>query len=214
MKSKLIYILLSTLLLLQVASFGQSRTFKQSTIEELRDKHQYGEKPSIKPEKESQDDFDITPIFNTTFFIVLGILLGVFIIFLFVGNKTGILFSKDKKGTNKNDLDFEVLSVEQTSKTELEILLENALSQKNYKVAIRAIYLLTLKQLSDTSLITLKDDKTNYDYFYEIKNKRTKDVFRSITSVYDYVWYGEFDAENTHYQNAAKFYEQLNQHKK
>lgn len=214
MKLKLIYILLSTFLLLQVASFSQSRTFKQSTIEELREKHQYGEKPVKEPIEDNTTDFDPTPIFNTTFFIVLGVILAAFIIFLFVGNKTGILFSKDKKRSGKSELDFEELSVEQTSKSELEILLENALAQKNYKVAIRAVYLLTLKHLSDHSLIRLKDDKTNYDYFYEIKNKNAKELFRSITSVYDYVWYGEFEAENTHYKNAAKFYEQLNQHKK
>lgn len=188
--------------------------FKQSTIEQLREKHQYGKKPIQEIKEDSSTNFDVTPIFNTTFFIVLGILLVLFILFLVIGNKTGILFSKDKKRTNKNELDFEELSVEQTSKSELELLLENALTQKNYKVAIRAIYLLTLKHLSDNSLIKLKDDKTNYDYFYEIKNNNKKEIFRSITSVYDFVWYGEFEAKDTHYNNAAKFYEQLNQAKK
>jgi hypothetical protein len=197
----------------QTASLAQSRVFKQNTIDELREKHPYGEKPKVEQNTQSETtQSTVTPIFNTTFFIILGIILLLFIVFLFIGNKTGILFKKER--FTKNELNFEELSIEQTSKSELELLLENALSQKNYKVAIRALYLLTLKHLSDTTSICLKDDKTNYDYFYEIKNKKTKELFRSITSVYDYVWYGEFEAENTHYRNAANFYEQLNQQSK
>ena len=188
---------------------AQNRAYKVQTIDELREKHQYGEKPKeeIEESRGEMQSISVLPIFNSTFFIVLGVLLISFLVFLFLGNKSGILFKKEQ--LRKDSLEFEELSIQDTKISELELLLENALTQKNYKVAIRALYLLTLKHLAETSLIQLRENKTNYDYFHEIKNGNTKQLFKSITTVYDYVWYGEFEAQSSHYQSAADLYRQL-----
>jgi hypothetical protein len=188
---------------------AQNRVYNQQTIDDLREKHQYGEKPvkEIEEPKEKSVNLDVLPIFNTVFFIVLGVLLLGFVLFLLIGNKSGILFKKEQ--IKRDEFQFEELCIEDTPKSELEILLENALAQKNYKVAIRALYLLTLKHLAETSSIQLKTDKTNYDYFYEIKIDSKKQLFKSITNVYDYVWYGEFEAEHSHYQSTMQFYKAI-----
>lgn len=207
---------LFTYLIVFVAAFSlpaQNRQYKKETIEELRGKHSYDEEPEQyeehnSPSTSTSSDNVSLPIFNSGFLVVFGIIILAFLIFILFGKNSGVLFNTQK------ELDFDELTIEETPKSELEKMLDNALRQQDYKVAIRALYLLTLKHLADSSIILLKEDKTNFDYYYEIKKHDSKQLFKSITSIYDYVWYGEFEALETHYDTTSSYYKQLSQQTK
>ena len=124
-----------------------------------------------------------------------------------IGQNKG--YFNSKKLEFDRDINFEEVEIESVGKDELEKLLQNALSQQNHKVAIRAIYLLTIWHLDDKNIIALQENKTNFDYQYEIKNASTRADFESITRVYDYIWYGEFEAEQIHFEQAESFYKNL-----
>jgi len=85
-------------------------------------------------------------------------------------------------------------------------LIEQALKENNYRLAIRYYYLLTLKKLSDNDLIVWESQKTNTDYTKEITDDAIKKQFQNITRLYDFIWYGSFEVnERSFYQAQQKF---------
>lgn len=69
-----------------------------------------------------------------------------------------------------------------------------ALARKDYKEAVRLLYLQTLKLLSDRELIDWQLFKTPTQYIYEVKPEGRRDVFRRLTNGFLRVRYGNFDA--------------------
>jgi hypothetical protein len=71
--------------------------------------------------------------------------------------------------------------------------LDKALKDKNYRLAVRLMFLRQLKILSDKNIIQYKQERTNLDYLTQIhSSKYYKDFFR-LTRNYEYVWYGKFE---------------------
>jgi Domain of unknown function (DUF4129) len=71
-------------------------------------------------------------------------------------------------------------------------LIDEAVENHNYRLAIRLYYLKTLKQLTDKQLIHWQPTKTNRIYVDELGNLRLKADFEQLTSQFEYVWYGDF----------------------
>ncbi|HBY68162.1 MAG TPA: DUF4129 domain-containing protein, partial [Flavobacteriaceae bacterium] len=71
-------------------------------------------------------------------------------------------------------------------------LIEKALQNKEYRLAVRYYYLLILKKLTDAELIDYEFDKTNTDYIAEITSDTVILPFKKATNLYDYIWYGNF----------------------
>ena len=94
--------------------------------------------------------------------------------------------------------------MEETARSEedIESRILSALAQKNYSIAIRWVYIKAIKLLSQKQVIKIRQDKTNYDYFLEIKSDKIKEPFRSLTRIYEYSNYGKFDTEVSHYQES------------
>jgi hypothetical protein len=61
-----------------------------------------------------------------------------------------------------------------------------------FRDATRYLYLKTLQILDSQELITLQAKATNNDYIRQMANSRWVNDFRSLTSLYEFVWYGEF----------------------
>ncbi len=88
-------------------------------------------------------------------------------------------------------------------------LIEEALSQKEYRLALRYRYLLLLQQLGAKQLIRWEVQKTNHEYEAEIKDNNIRQDFKELTYLYDYVWYGNFSLDAQTYQQAAKRFTEL-----
>jgi hypothetical protein len=78
-------------------------------------------------------------------------------------------------------------------------LIAQAVAAKNYRLAIRYLYLQTLKKLTDSGLLQFSADKTNYQYVKELQGKPYQNDFAAITLNYDYVWYGKFEIDEDVY---------------
>ena len=69
-----------------------------------------------------------------------------------------------------------------------------ALDCSDYRLAIRLLYLQTLRLLSDNNLIDWQIHKTPTEYLYEIRNHEMKPLFRELTNRFLRVRYGNYTA--------------------
>ena len=137
-------------------------------------------------------------------YLLLTVFIGYFIIKLLLGQNTSSLFSR--KTATVNPL---TIAEEHIENINLDTFISDALAQKNYRLAIRYMYLKALKELSFHNIIAWHFEKTNNDYHNEIKDPLLKDNFKKVSYLYDYVWYGEFDLDEIGFINAQKDFERL-----
>jgi phage shock protein PspC (stress-responsive transcriptional regulator) len=141
----------------------------------------------------------IVKIITYLFYFLIGMVVLYFIL-RFVGSEG---FSKV---LGKNTKAAAMVNLEETHIEELDIdaFIADSLAQGNYRNALRYQYLLVLKALSIQELIAWDFQKTNADYYREIKDQGIKDQFKNVSRIYDYVWYGEFPIAQDSYEEAMK----------
>ena len=109
---------------------------------------------------------------------------------LLKADRRGLLFGK----VNTNGLKLSE-EHEDISQLNFDDLILAAIDSKQYKLAIRYMYLKSLKLLSEKGLIELRNNKTNYQYLTEIKDDKIASEFRSTTSSFERIWYGDFPVD-------------------
>ena len=87
--------------------------------------------------------------------------------------------------------------------------LQSALSENNYKDAVRILYLKTLQELNKLELISWKADKTNSDYMQELTGHPAKSTFGRLTYMYEYVEYGDFEIGEHGFLKFQEIYQNL-----
>lgn len=92
---------------------------------------------------------------------------------------------------------------------DITLLINKAIEDKNYRLAIRYYYLLILQKLSNSNVINWEQQKTNEDYIKEIKQEAIKNKFISSTYLYDFVWYGNFEVDETAFLKAQHKFNEL-----
>ncbi|MEO6914419.1 MAG: DUF4129 domain-containing protein [Chitinophagaceae bacterium] len=85
-----------------------------------------------------------------------------------------------------------------------------AVSAGNFRLAVRLLYLQTLKKLSDESLISWRIDKTNLSYLNEVKQENFYQSFRSLTMQFENNWYGHIPIAREEYEQVTREFESLN----
>ena len=90
-------------------------------------------------------------------------------------------------------------------------LIEQAVLNKNFRLAVRYLYLQTLQMLSERGLIHLSADKTNYEYVRELTNNSHQDEFSAVTLGYEYTWYGKFEIGKDIYDKLSGSFKLLQQ---
>lgn len=98
------------------------------------------------------------------------------------------LFFKPPK---RNALPYDILT-ENIHDIDFDKLLQQAIDNKLYRKAIRLYYLQSLKLLSDKLFIDWQINKTNQDYYKDLKNSELQEPFKQISRLFEYVWYGNF----------------------
>jgi hypothetical protein len=88
-------------------------------------------------------------------------------------------------------------------------LIKNALSNQNYRLAIRYHYLYILQLLSERDIIDWQQQKTNDDYLTELTESGHYTDFGRATVLYDYIWYGEFSIDQDRYTKAETVFTSL-----
>ncbi len=123
------------------------------------------------------------------FFIIGAIALLAYLIIRFVGE--GNIFGPKKRRITDPSVQIDLEHIEENlEKAELDPLINQAIADKNYTLAIRLYYLAILKELHTKGDIAWKKDKTNRIYVREMREHRFSESFRSTTTVFERVWYG------------------------
>ncbi len=139
-------------------------------------------------------------------YLIIAGIIG-FIIWLFYKLNPG---AKILKSQEAPDVFF--TEEEEIIKTaDIKKLIQKALEQKDYRLAVRYSYLLILKQLSEAHLIDYEFDKTNSDYIAELASGPLHLQFQKVTNLYDYIWYGSFAVTETDYHVAQRTFQKLEQ---
>lgn len=86
-------------------------------------------------------------------------------------------------------------------------LIATAKQSHDKRLVIRYYYLWLLQKMTDRQLIEWDIEKTNSDYYREIKSAAAKDRFAYVSYLYDYVWYGEFELDDATYQKTCNAFE-------
>ncbi|AMR30610.1 hypothetical protein A0256_03815 [Mucilaginibacter sp. PAMC 26640] len=97
-------------------------------------------------------------------------------------------------------------SEENIHEINFETEIEKAVAAKNYRLAVRLLYLRSLKQLSDNGLINWKIDKTNTDYVSELADEDQRAEFKQLTLQFEYAWYGDFLITGESYKRISQLF--------
>jgi hypothetical protein len=129
--------------------------------------------------------------FRLISWIVLGILMLTAIILYLKHNQIGI-FSSASEQIKKEQASYDTMP-ENILEVDYDKAIAAALTDANYRIATRLLFLRTLKTLSSKNIITYGVDKTNFDYLFEISNSPYYNGFANAARNYEYVWYGNFE---------------------
>ena len=136
-------------------------------------------------------------------FYVLMFAVLLFVIIKILGLNYQSLFIRTAKIKGR-DID---VFVEDIHAVDFDAVIDDAVKKENYRKAVRYLYIKFLKVLTDNELIGWEINKTNKDYRKEMKKSKYFSIFKDLTFVYEYVWYGEFAIN---YKQFAEFYSDFN----
>lgn len=132
------------------------------------------------------------------YLLIVAVVAGViFLIIKLTGADLSNIFSREPKQAAMPYSE----SLENIHEISFDTEIENALAQRNYKLAVRLLYLASLKQLNDARLIHWQIDKTNKAYLDELNNADQRQSFAVLTRQFEYVWYGNFPVDGHSFQN-------------
>lgn len=132
---------------------------------------------------------------------ILAVLIILFVIYLI----TKAIINKEGRwifGTNSNKKKIDYYDIEKNIHlVDFEKLIRESLEQGKKRLCVRYYYLWLLKVMAENNFIDWHVDKTNTDYLYELQSKPLKDEFTYLSYLYNYIWYGEFDMDDSSFQN-------------
>lgn len=138
------------------------------------------------------------------YLILIAVLLLMLKFFLKVNSKNII-------ETNNNKPIVSITEEEELIRNEdLPKLIQQAIEQKNFRLAVRFYYLMILKKLEGKELIVWEQQKTNEDYIKEISKKSIQNSFSNLTRLYDFVWYGNFDINEVEFSKIESDFQEAN----
>ena len=109
-------------------------------------------------------------------------------------------------GKKKIKYDIENISATKIPKSELELLLEKSLTEKNYREAIRIYFVFTIKSLVEKNYIIWEKEKTNFSYLNEMRDNTSFKEFENIVTIYEIIWYGEREISKEEFKRIEPFF--------
>jgi hypothetical protein len=142
-------------------------------------------------------------IFGIIFWIIAIGLFGYLVYRLFLSNSA--LFSRNRKNISSG-----IEAALEEDANDIDSLLNNAIRNGNYRLAVRYLYLQVLGTLAERKLIQINTYKTNYEYVNEVRKHKFANEFASITLQYEYVWYGEYPVDQRLFEQIRGSFNQFN----
>jgi len=101
--------------------------------------------------------------------------------------------------------------IENIEELDVDTLLQLAIKNGDFRMAVRLYYLAILKNLHERNIISWKKDKTNRDYLTEIFAKEYYNDLRVLTLAYEQAWYGEQPLSEDIFKKLVEDFHQFNQ---
>ncbi len=185
----IICILLS--LVWMYSSANDSIQLDQKKWEEWRTEYTY---PDVKKSEEKKPEITKTeaPSNSNSETIVKYVIIGIVVLILLAVVIAIIMNTRlDQKVTTRVEAKTIEEAEENLPEVELNDIYQEAIEAGEFKKALRIRFLMVLQLLIDQNHITWKKRKTNVQFANEIESAEIHNIFSSIVSVYDTIWYGE-----------------------
>lgn len=127
-------------------------------------------------------------------YLIIGALL-IFVAYLIFKHRNRLNQKVTSKVNIENDW-----NPEEITKTELELKLEQAEAEKDYRSCVRIYFTFILKSLIQHRWIQWKKEKTNHHYVLEMQKQPSRSEFEKCVRIYELVWYGDYQIDGEVYQ--------------
>ena len=169
------------------------RRFKKDKVFEYANDPAYWKK---EPKKENSFFENLIKfLFSKGMRVFIYLLIAITLLFVLykivVDNKIHLFYRSPKKGLEVGDPTLEL------QHENFDTRITEAMSQKEYRLAIRWMYLKSLQLMDRNGLIQFHPQTTNYEYLLQLQNHLLSKDFSFLTHAYDYVWYGQFEVNQT-----------------
>jgi hypothetical protein len=141
-----------------------------------------------------------------TMFIIIAIIVLVMAVLALTGMGKAGLFGKKNK---EDALGYAVLE-DDIHAIDFNAAIADAVNERNYRFAVRLLYLQTLKNLTDAGLINWQLNKTNITYVNELNGNEYQQNFRNLTRQFESNWYGDLPIELTEFTEVREQFNQFN----
>ena len=153
-------------------------------------------------------DFEASPLLAFFLkllpYLLLALLLGLVIYLFSKFNPASYFTGQQKKPEILLDEDEKIIR-----KRDIKVLIENAISKGNYRLAVRYHFLYMLQQLTRHELITYDSSKSDDEYLQELLQPDLKAQFKKLNRIYDFVWYGHFETRPGDFEKIRKDFQKM-----
>ena len=180
------------------ASKLNAESIDVATYEKIKSEVDFSKtKKAIRPKKKKKEEvkkeetslFDLSFFQGARIFQVLSYILIIALVFFLVYFIFSRIESDKKFELSKENLETE--EIEDINQLDTDSLLNQAIANGNYRLAVRMKFLSILKSLSQQEKIIWRKEKTNRDYSRELRSQSFGTEFQNVASIFDIVWYGK-----------------------
>jgi hypothetical protein len=129
-----------------------------------------------------------------TLFVLLGSILLFALYKIVLVNKLYMFYSSPPGESNADDAELDIQQVDFEEK------IHAAIQAKNYRDAVRYMYLKALKLADEQGLIQFQVHATNQEYVQQMQHHPQGRHFRMLTRAYEYTWYGGFEVSAAQFE--------------
>jgi hypothetical protein len=140
--------------------------------------------------------------------LIIPVAVGIIVFFIIkvTGMTDGRLFRKKNldQGLGFTTLDEDIHAIDFDS------AIQRAVDSRNFRLAVRLLYLQSLKLLTDQGKINWQINKTNLAYWQELSGMPYQESFFELTRQFEYNWYGNWPPTETAFVDLRKTFGEFN----
>lgn len=149
-------------------------------------------------EEPTGNEWYLQPWFANLIWIIIVSIFVAAVVYFLASNKIN-LFGKRSRWINQESAATE----DDLHTASHDSLLAKYIAEKNYRLAVRVLYLQLLKMLNDRSIISYQPQLTNTHYLRQLAATSLYQDFFTVTRHYEYIWYGEFPVSEAMFQKVS-----------
>lgn len=142
---------------------------------------------------------------SVAYALAIAALIALVVFALFRLSKKTVLDNQEIASVHSRD----IVDSKKLALLQVDELLAQAIEQGNLRLAVRLLYLNSLKLLMEKGLLRPSPEKTNFDYVRELAGNPNQQEFRHTTRLFEKIWYGDFDLDRKGYQVISNAFAKL-----